>query len=245
MSEGCDFPSHLFEREAMPYIHPKNRDTRYPLWFVRYQCRVPYIQTLSIEDLEQNGLPTSGDAHHDHAMQWEPRLISIPIHRMADLWHSGANIALVNRKDAPKIYEAISAHLFAWRHHIEHSYHPVAPPADDLLVLDQFANIVYEHAKFAYDPKFVETHFKMASRNTVSRRAMLTTMLQVEDNRRTRAEKGDMQTRNIEYVEIQPAYDPNATFDPVDYSGKDVEYNAPTRNSMAKFFKKGIGNGHS
>ena len=54
----------------MEYIRPENRDTRYALWFDRYQCRVPYIQTLSIDELSENGLPTSGDIHHDHAMQW-------------------------------------------------------------------------------------------------------------------------------------------------------------------------------
>ena len=101
------------------YIHPNNRDTRYPLWFDRYRCRVPFIQTLSIEELEQNGLPSSGDRYHDHAMQWEPRLMSIPIVRMAELWASGANISLVDSKDSPQIYKAISAHLFAWKAHIE------------------------------------------------------------------------------------------------------------------------------
>lgn len=223
----------------MSYIRPEDRDTRYALWFERYQCRVPYIQTISIEDLEENGLPTSGDMHHDHAMMWEPRLISIPIHRMADLWQSGANISLVNRSDAPKIYEAIEKHLHAWRDHIANSYNPSKPPYDDLLVLDQFAHIVYEHAKFTYDDTFVQQHFKLSSNTAIGRRAMLASMAKAEQRRIENAEKGIVEIRNIEYHESVPKYDPDAQRDFVDYSGTKLESNAPVRASLASFFKKG------
>lgn len=221
------------------YIKPENRDTRYPLWFVRYRCRVPYIQTLDLEDLEQYGLPTSGDIHHDHAMQWEPIMISLPIHRMADLWNAGANISLVNKSDAPKIYEAITAHLFAWKYHIENSYHPTKPPVDDLVVLDQFANIIYEHAKYVYDKNFTDKHFKMSSRSAIGRRAMLNSMLRIDERRRENAEKGILETRNIHFVEAAPRYDPDAERKFIDYSGKNKVIDAPARNSMASFFKKG------
>lgn len=221
------------------YIKPENRDTRYALWFERYQCRIPYIQTLSVDELVEHGLPTSGDPHHDHAMQWEPRLLSLPIHRMAELWSNGANIALVRRADAPIIYKAISAHLFAWKEHIENSYHPTKPPYDDLLILDQFANIIYDHAKFAYDQNFVEKHFKLSSNTAIGRRAMLNMMSRVEDRRRENADKGVLQLRNIDYREATPKYDPEAEREFIDYSGRNQEINAPVRNSMASFFKKG------
>lgn len=223
----------------MAYIRPENRDTRYALWFERYQCRVPYIQTLSIEELEENGLPTSGDRHHDHAAQWEPRLLSLPIHRMAELWNAGANISLVRRSDAPKIYQAISAHLQAWRDHITTSYHPTKPPYDDLLVLDQFANIIYEHAKFAYDTEFVQKHFKISPTGAIGRRAMLAQLMRADDRRRENAERGIHEVRNIDYREVAPRYDPEAEQKFIDYSGRDREINAPVRNSMANFFKKG------
>lgn len=223
----------------MQYIRPENRDTRYALWYERYQCRVPYIQTLSVEELEEHGLPTAGDPHHDHAMQWEPILISIPIHRMAELWSSGANIALVNKSDAPKIYEAISAHLFAWKNHIENSYHPTQPPIEDLLVLDQFANIIYEHAKYAYDKTFIDKHFRMSSRSAIGRRTMLNSMLRIDERRRNNADKGILETRNIQFTEAAPRYNPDAERKFIDYSGTDKAIDAPVRNSMASFFKKG------
>jgi hypothetical protein len=221
------------------YIRPENRDTRYALWHVRYPCRVPYIQTLSIDQLMEDGLPTSGDIHHDHAMQWEPRLLSLPIHRMAELWSAGANISLLKRDDAPKIYEAIMAHLHAWKDHIQNAYHPRNPPYDDLLVLDQFANIVYEHAKFAYDSNFITKHFKLSNSTAIGRRAMLAAMSKVDDRRREMADKGMLAVRNIDLKIVQPKYDPDAEAHFIDYSGKNVEYDAAPRPSMATFFKKG------
>ncbi len=223
----------------MEYIPERNRDTRYALWFDRYQCRVPYIQTLSIEELSENGLPTSGDIHHDHAMQWEPRLISLPIHRIAELWNEGANISLVKRTDAPKIFDAISKHLHAWKDHIANSYHPSAPPYDDLLLLDQFANVIYEHAKFAYDRSFIEKHFKLSSSTAIGRRAMLSAMSRIDDRRRDNAEKGILEVRNIDFREATPKYNPNAERKFVDYSGKDKVIDAPVRQGLGSFFKKG------
>lgn len=223
----------------MEYIPERNRDTRYALWFDRYQCRVPYIQTLSIEELSENGLPTSGDIHHDHAMQWEPRLISLPIHRIAELWNEGANISLVKRTDAPKIFDAISKHLHAWKDHIANSYHPSTPPYDDLLLLDQFANVIYEHAKFAYDRTFIEKHFKLSSSTAIGRRAMLSAMSRIDDRRRDNAEKGILEVRNIDFREATPKYNPNVERKFVDYSGKDKVIDAPVRQGLGSFFKKG------
>lgn len=223
----------------MEYIRPENRDTRWALWYVRYQCRVPYIQTKSLEELEEYGLPTSGDRHHDHAMMWEPILKSIPIHQMADLWKNGANISLVKASDAPLIFEAISAHLHAWKDHLLHSYHPVKPPYDDLLVLDGFANVVYQHARPAYDRNFIEKHFKISSNTAIGRRAMLGSMQRVEQRRMENAEKGILEIRNIEYHEALPRYDPEAEVKFIDYSGTPKDVDAPERKSMAQFFKKG------
>lgn len=223
----------------MAFIRPENRDTRYALWFERYACRVPFIQTLSIDELMENGMPTSGDIHHDHATQWEPRLISIPIHRMAELWSAGANVSLVKREDAPRIYEAINAHLMAWKEHIENAYHPRSPPYDDLLVLDQFANVVYTHARFAYDSNFISKHFKLSNSTAVGRRAMLAAMSKVDDRRRENADRGILEVKNIDFTIAPPRYDENAEHHFIDYSGRSTEPDAPVRQSMAKFFKKG------
>ena len=232
------FQALCLSKVYMEYIPVENRDTRYDLWYIRYQCRVPFIQTLSLEQLEEDGLPTSGDKHHDHAMQWEPKLISIPIHRMAELWSSGANISLVNKSDAPKIYEAISRHLFAWKHHIENSYNPSKVPHDDLLILDQFATIIYDHASTTYDENLVDD-FRASSRTSISRSEMLSSMAKADRRRVEDAEKGITRLRNIDFMEAVPKYDPDAPTTLIDYSGRNKNVVAPVRNSLSSFFKKG------
>lgn len=222
----------------MPYIRPENRDTRYALWYETYQVRIPFIQMQDAEDLEENGLPTSGDKHHDHAMLWEPKLVSLPIHRMAELWSAGANISLVNHSDALKIYKAITAHLHEWRDTIENSINPVTPPTEDLLVLDGFASLMYPHAAVVYDQSFIERKFKITSATSIGRRAMLNAMFETDKRVAADKERGLLKLNNIEHYSAIPKYDPNATRAPIDYSGVVKKLDVSPRESLASLFKK-------
>lgn len=131
------------------YIRPEDRDTRYPLWHVLYQCRVPYIQSMSVEELAQKGMHTTGIAAYDHAMAWEPRLMSIPVVRIIELWHSGANVHMVNADTyVRQIYEDIQKHLAAWTQHINQTYNIRSIPEEDLKIMDEFNNVMWEHAKW-------------------------------------------------------------------------------------------------
>lgn len=131
------------------YIRPENRDTRYPLWHIPYQVRVPYIQTLTVEELAEKGIYTSGVAAYDHATAWEPRLISISVVKMIMLWNQGANIYIVDMENCCRqIYEDIQKHLEAWVAHINTSYNLRTYPEEDLKLMDQFNTVMYEHAKW-------------------------------------------------------------------------------------------------
>lgn len=220
------------------YIEPHNRDTRYDLWFVRYDITVPYIQTKSLDDLTENGLPTSGDAHFDHAMQWEPIRKSIPIHQMVDLWAGGASVKLVNHSDAPKIYHAITKHLLAWKEHIATSYNPNSPPYEDLLMLDQFAGTIYSNAKFTFETAFVNTHFKMNSSTAIGRRVMISTISAHQKAQEEKEAKGILPLSNIKLTVAQPKYDAKALEERplIDYSGTERTSTAPQRESLASFF---------
>lgn len=222
----------------MTYIHPRNRDTRYDLWYVKYLARIPFIQMQDAEELEENGLYTSGDQHHDHAMMWEPKLVSLPIHRMAELWAAGANVSLVNASDALKIYTAVSKHLNAWREVIETSINPITPPTEDLLVLDGFATIVYPHAAAVYDKAFVERKLKLGTSTAIGRRAMLEIMQNNDRQNQEARDRGLLVLNNIEHYAAAPVYNPNATHTPVDYSGTVKKLNVSPRDSLASFFKK-------
>lgn len=224
------------------YIPEKNRDTRWPLWYKKYQVRIPHIQMLSIEDIEE-GLPTSGDAHHDHASRWEPRLMLYPVHRLAELWGTGANIQFVNTKDTLTIYNDISAHLRAWKDLIQNEINYGEVPADDLLLLDQFANSIYEHAKFHFDDGFTASFFgnKMASR--FSRRANRLHMEKLRAMSEQQAESDEAEGKQVglkvRNISFHPApLTARTKMAERDYSGQERVSTAPARKSMTDFLRR-------
>lgn len=223
------------------YIPPENRDTRWPLWFKKYHVRVPHIQMLSIEEIEE-GLPTSGDEHHDHASRWEPRHLLLPVHRLAELWGSGANVHFVNSKDTLQIYNDVSAHLVAWKNHIQNEVNYGEVPADDLLLLDQFANSIYEHAKFHFDDGFTANYFgnKMASRFSMRANRLHMERLKTISEGRGRFDEDErekpLKTKNINFHPA-PMTARSKQVDR-DYSGEERVSTAPTRRSMSDFFRK-------
>lgn len=223
------------------YIPPENRDTRWPLWFKKYQVRIPHIQMLSIEEIE-DGLPTSGDEHHDHASRWEPRHMLLPVHRLAELWGAGANIHFVKSEDTLDIYNDISAHLNAWKNHIQNEINYGDVPADDLLLLDQFANSIYEHAKFHFDDGFTANYFgnKMASRFSMRANRLHMEKLKAISSETNRFDDDGLEkplvTKNIKF---HPApMSARAKRADRDFSGQERVSVAPTRRSMSDFFRK-------
>lgn len=222
----------------MTYIPPENRDTRYALWHVRYKVRVPYISTLNADDLEQYGMYTSGDKHHDHAMQWEPKLCELPIHRIAELYGQGANVSLVNRSDTAEMYKAITLHLQAWRNYLTDTFHPVNPPTDDLLLLDQLAGILYPHAASIFDTGFVQKHFGLSSNSSGGRLTMLAQLAKLDEEQRKAKASATAEFKSIKPKFATAKYDPNAIREAVDYSGRLDEKVIPKRVSLASHFKK-------
>lgn len=128
-------------------------DKRPPAWFIwneLYQVSIPYIQMLSMEELEEYGMPASGDPYYDYGTANELRMIMIPISQMVIYFSKGVQLYVVNKDDTKRIYERISDHLNAWKANLEHSLNIGDAPFEDLKLMDQFANVVYEHAKYQF-----------------------------------------------------------------------------------------------
>ncbi len=214
------------------YIPLKNRDTRYGLWHVRYPVTIPFIQMLSIEDIEE-GLPTAGDEQNDHAARWEPRRLQLPIVDMATYWHRGANVRLVNVADSEPIYRAITAHLYAWKNALENTYNPVRAPLEDLAILDQFASQVYEHAKFVFDPSSAVGLLSLR-RGRISRRSNAEHMARVRLEADKR--KQEILTSNIHFHPSTGGkpVDPNT----IDWGGQARIDDKPPREKLADVFTK-------
>lgn len=177
------------------YIRPEDRDTRYPLWYVLYKVRVPYIQSMTVEELSQRGIYTSGIGAYDHATAWEPRLMSVPIVRIIELWHNGANVYIVDiEKHCRPIYEAVQKHLEAWAHYKSSAYNLNNYPEEDLKIMDDFNNVMYEHAKWVESKR---TWDGLISNRNV--RASIATISDLWDkNAKIRREEEDKKRGSVE-----------------------------------------------
>lgn len=118
-----------------------------PIWDNIYQARVPYIDTLSVDNIRQFGLPTVGDMRLDKDMHTQPLNVVITINDMVEYFRRGVVVTLVNNQDAETIYNLINAYLLAWHGELEVGINIGDAPYDDLMLMDRFASAVYPHAR--------------------------------------------------------------------------------------------------
>lgn len=141
----------------MTWIPEEQRDTRWYIWHQRFQVRVPFIQTLSVEYIQKFGMPTTGDSQHDRSTANESVIRMLTIAEMVEYFSRGVTIAVCNVKDTKKIYEHITDHLMAWKKELEESIHVRNAPLEDLKRLDKLAHAVYAHAKPQFTSEVVES----------------------------------------------------------------------------------------
>ena len=145
-----------------PYLDENGCDTAYYIFHELYLCRIPLVQLRSIDEIRTFGMPSAWDPVVDRQMANEPQLVMKPISEMAELYAQGAQIGIVRPEDTKRIYDRVSNHLEAWKHHIINRLNTNKAPIEDLLLLVKFASAVYEHAKFHMDEEFLESQFGRA-----------------------------------------------------------------------------------
>lgn len=133
-----------------PWVPYEQRGTAYWIFEELFVCQIPYIQMLDLEELQEYGMPTSGDASYDYGTANEMRQIMIPISEMVKYYAKGVQVYVVDPADTKRIYERISDHLIAWKEKLSKSLNMSGAPLEDLKLMDQFANAVYEHAKYQF-----------------------------------------------------------------------------------------------
>jgi hypothetical protein len=132
-------------------------DTTIGIWDDLYKVRIPVKFTYSVEYLKEYGLPSSGNKDIDKE-QFNQRMTTfMSIDKMVEYYKQGCPIYIVDKDDTKKIYDAISKHLNAWKQQIDYGLNVGSAPFEDLITLDQFANVVYEHAKYQFIPE-TENH---------------------------------------------------------------------------------------
>lgn len=130
------------------YIPPNKRGPRYPIFHVDYLCRVPAMAARTPEEIEMFGTPASSDEQADATMLNERILTYLTIGQMVAYFARGIDVGLVTYGDSKKIYHAITDYLTQWKEIMDRTMLTRDVPVDDLILLDEFANSIYEYAKY-------------------------------------------------------------------------------------------------
>ena len=140
----------------MSWLPPSERDTRYNIWYKKYKCRLRLIETRSIDELREYGMPTVFDKEYDNATANELVIRMLTVNEMVEYYKKNVSIFVVNYDDTKLIYDDIMTHLKAWKHYLDTTLMSSGDaPVEDLILLDKFANIVYKHAVHLFSNEYI------------------------------------------------------------------------------------------
>lgn len=132
-------------------------DTTVYIFDYKFKVKIPNLQTQSVEYIRFFGVPTTGDSQIDQALKEEWITTMLPISQMVTYSNEGIPIKVCSYEDIKTIYNYISLHLNAWKNQIGNGINIGDAPIDDLIALDAFANVVYDHAKFQFDRSIADS----------------------------------------------------------------------------------------
>lgn len=123
------------------------QDTTTEIWDRRFMVKLPTIAASSKSFLKNHGTYLTGDPHVDKSAHADMIVTYLNIDRMLEYWRDGVPICLMKPSDSKAIYDAIERHILAWIDHLQFGLNTADAPIRDLIDLDNFASVVYPHAK--------------------------------------------------------------------------------------------------
>lgn len=142
------------------WVEPSKRTTAWYLFNKHFFCLVANMQSMSAEYIRFHGMPSTGVKQYDDAMANELVQRSLTINQMVEMHKRGVNVELVDQASSKTIYDFIEAHLLAWKNQLTYSFGTTDEEViKDLIYLDNFANVIYKHAKYHFAVDALETEF--------------------------------------------------------------------------------------
>lgn len=136
-----------------------NVDSRYYIFDYLFECKVPNLETMSVDYIRHFGTPTTGYQELDRQLSNELIHTYLPISTMTEHFKNGVRIYIPNYEDIKFMYDCISNHLNLWKKRMENAINVGEAPIEDLIALDQFANAVYDKAKFQMSADIIDSLF--------------------------------------------------------------------------------------
>lgn len=140
------------DKESLTRRNSKKRMS--PIFDYLYLVRYNHHASMSADELRRRGQLVSGYDEYDEDAHKNMLTTMLSIDAMFEL-HRKRNIGItvINRKDTVKIYEAIQEHIKAWVERLQTAVNVKKEIVKDLIDLDRFAGIVYEHAEPIFSEK--------------------------------------------------------------------------------------------
>lgn len=122
-----------------------------------FMVRVSDLQTRSEQHIKMFGVHSTGDRNQDIVMANQLITVMISIAKMVEYHKQGVNIRVVKRQDVLTIYDYITRHLQAWKERLNQGLNIGDAPIQDLIKLDEFANVVHESAKYQFTREIADS----------------------------------------------------------------------------------------
>lgn len=140
-----------------------------------YYCKVPYLASLTDEEIELYGLPYLNDREYDNYVYNQDIDCALTINSMVELFKRGVDVRLRQYADTLEIYDTIVDYLELWKQRIEWRIAHQNVPYEDLEALDQLASKLHPYAVNQTRLKEVSTGLRRAMQTSglFSTRALL------------------------------------------------------------------------
>lgn len=128
-------------------IKTRNKEIVEKIFHKLYLVKTPLLQTMSIDEVNDDIRCLSGDEELDNKWGDEMRERYLPISKMAEFINNGAIVYLLRPSDAKEIYMTIYEHLELWSRYLSGTLNNLNFPYEDFEMLANLAEIVYPFAK--------------------------------------------------------------------------------------------------
>lgn len=192
------------------WIPESQRTPKWDIFNRKFYCTVPYMATRSADHIRMFGTPSCGIKELDHGMVNERIETFLTIDQMVEHFRNGTVVGVKKIEDTKTIYDCITTYLNAWKRQLEHGLNNRDAPIDDLILLDQFANAVYAHAKYFFTEDVVDSLLmkQMGTIMPITRDMLIRGM----ENSRRKKEEEKKPVEQREEVDAKPERAPMSDF---------------------------------
>lgn len=225
------------------------KDSRFYIWKVLFKVNIPVIDTYSPQWIEKFGVRVSGNEEYDEIMKHEIISTYKSIDAMVEIFRRGGRIGVTPVTDCIKIYHYIDNHLEMWARFLENSpFNRREPPIDDLLLLDEFAALCFEYARWDMANtdalSFLRRQHGVQYKHTVAALQEAIPTIASIRNKQNNAiyDKLNAGIRMVEQDEVTAGFDRFDAFtykrDKGQQTMEMIERNLPKRHSYAALFEQ-------